>query len=101
NAFIPDYLQHTGRAGMIGAALTALNAGQIPAAFAIAALPDRLLTRRAAYWIPGSILAFGVIALVTVPGVGPVVVAAVLGFLSAWIFVLALALPPLIAGPQD
>jgi len=97
NAFIPDFLQHTGRPGLIGPALTALNAGQIPAAFAIAALPDVLLTRRAAYLVPGSLLGFGVVAFVALPGAAPVAVAAGLGFLSAWIFVLALALPPLIA----
>ena len=97
NAFIPDFLQHTGRGGLIAPALTALNAGQIPSAFAIAALPDLLLTRRAAYWVPGVLLAAAVIALVTVPGAGPVAVAAVIGFLSAWVFVLALALPPLLA----
>ncbi len=101
NAFIPDFLQHTGRAGLIAPALTALNAGQIPSAFAIAALPDTLLTRRTAYLIPGLLLGGGVIALVGSPGFGPVVVAAVLGFLSAWIFVLALALPPLLAEPGE
>lgn len=101
NAFIPDFLQHTGRAAFIAPALTALNAGQIPSAFAIAALPDSLLTRRAAYWVPGVLLAFCVVALVTVPSAGPVAVAAIIGFLSAWVFVLALALPPLLAAPGE
>lgn len=101
NAFIPDFLQHTGRAALIAPALTALNAGQIPSAFAIAALPDTLLTRRAAYWIPGLLLGVAVIALVSVPGPGPVAIAAVIGFLSAWVFVLALALPPLLAAPAE
>src|SRR5205807_147947 len=31
NAFIPEFLQATGRSHLIGAALTALNAGQLPA----------------------------------------------------------------------
>jgi MFS transporter, CP family, cyanate transporter len=101
NAFIPDFLHYTGRAGLIAPALTALNAGQIPAAFAIAALPDWLLTRRAAYWIPGVLLVFGVLALVTLPGLGPIVISALLGFLSAWIFVMALSLPPLLVPPEE
>jgi CP family cyanate transporter-like MFS transporter len=100
NAFLPDFLQHTGRPGLIAPALTALNAGQIPAAFVIAALPGALLNRRA-YWVPGLLLGSAVIALVTTPGPGPAFVAGAIGFLSAWIFVLALALPPLLADPGE
>ncbi|HEX6488366.1 MAG TPA: MFS transporter [Candidatus Dormibacteraeota bacterium] len=101
NSFIPDLLQHTGRAGLVTPALIALNVGQIPAGLVIATLPEGLLSRRAAYWLPGLLLAAGVVALVFSPGLGPVVVAAGIGFLSAWIFVLALALPPLLAEAAD
>lgn len=101
NAFIPEYLQHTGRGGLVAAALTALNAGQIPAGLAIAVLPRGLLGRRLSYWLPASAAALAVVTLLVGPGAVPVVAAAALGFLSAWVFVLALALPPLLAEPGD
>jgi CP family cyanate transporter-like MFS transporter len=101
NAFIPQYLQHTGRSGLVAAALTALNVGQIPAGLAIASLPGSLLSKRWAYWGAGPLAAAGVAGLVLLPGGLPVAAAAALGFLSAWVFVLALALPPLIAEPPD
>ena len=101
NAFIPDYLHHTGRPELIAPALIALNAGQIPAGIVIAALPDSLLTKRWAYWVPGALMAVGLALLVLGPGALPVTAAAILGFLSAWVFVLALTLPPLLAVPAD
>lgn len=101
NAFIPDYLQHTGRGSLISASLTALNATQIPAALVIAALPPAVPTWRWAYWVPGVMAAVAVLGLVWAPGAGPVLFAGALGFLSAWVFVLSLALPALTAAPGD
>lgn len=101
NAFIPQYLQHTGRGGLVAAALTALNVGQIPAGLAIAALPPDLLSKRWLYWGAGPLAGAGVLGFVAGPGAVPVAAAAALGFLSAWVFVLALALPPLLAAPAD
>lgn len=101
NAFIPQYLQSTGRGALVAPALTALNAGQIPAGIAIALLPGAIVSHRLAYWLPGALTAAGILTLVLGPGWAPVPAAAGLGFLSGWIFVLALALPPLLAGAQD
>jgi CP family cyanate transporter-like MFS transporter len=101
NAFLPDYLHHTGRAEMVSAALTALNLGQIPASLLLLAVAGRL---ERAIWPhlacgAGSLAAIAGIALL--PGSSVVVCAAVLGFFAAGILILMLALPPLLAPPQD
>lgn len=101
NTFIPRYLEHSGRDGLVTPALIALNLGQVPAALVIAALPDSLLRRRSAYVVPGLLSLLGVVALVAAPGPVPVLAAVWLGFLSAWVFVLALALPAAMVDPPD
>ena len=47
NTFVPDYLHATNQAELLGAALTALNGGQVPASLVIGLVPLRLLARRA------------------------------------------------------
>jgi CP family cyanate transporter-like MFS transporter len=42
NAFLPDYLHHLGRSDLVSPALTALNAGQLPASFLLLAVAGRL-----------------------------------------------------------
>jgi len=42
NAFLPDYLHHLGRADLVSPALTALNAGQIPASLILLAIAGRI-----------------------------------------------------------
>src|SRR5947209_10115518 len=101
NAFLPDYLHYIGRADLVSAALTALNVGQIPASFLLLAVAGRL---ERAIWPhiacgAGSLAAIVGIALLTGPGV--VACAAVLGFFAAAILILMLALPPLLAPPDD
>jgi CP family cyanate transporter-like MFS transporter len=100
NAFVPDYLKATHHAGLTTAALTALNAGQLPASILVALLPRYLLGRR---W---PFIAAGVGALAAVSGFlalggAAVASAAVLGFCSALVLVLSLALPPLLTAAGD
>lgn len=99
NAFLPDYLKATHHGAWISLTLACLNIGQLPASFLVAGMP-RLIGRR---W---PVLSTGVLLLVSV--LGFVVAeswipawAALLGFSSALVFVLSLALPPLIAGAGD
>ena len=101
NAFIPDYLNHTGQGEWISATLTALNVGQLPASFVLLGVAERLQGKAwpyAACGILGTLALFGVIA-----GSSVVLVlsAAFIGFVCASILVLALALPPLLAQPDD
>lgn len=100
NAFIPDYLKATHHAGLISAGLTSLNLCQLPASIMIAALPALFIARR---W---PIVATGVITIASglgflMGGIWIVVWAGILGFATASVFVLTLALPPLLAEPHD
>ncbi|HEX9489863.1 MAG TPA: MFS transporter [Stellaceae bacterium] len=101
NAFIPDYLHATGRGELVNACLTALNAGQLPASLLILLFARRLTGRR------GPFIAAGAIGLVSLAGLlvsgeaGMIASAAAIGFCSAFVLILTLALPPLLAAPED
>lgn len=100
NAFIPDYLRATHHSGLIGPALTTLNFCQVPASLLTAWLPGRLIGRRGPLLVAGGLT---VLSVATFPlgGVWVVVWAGTLGFSTAFVLVLALALPPLLAAPHD
>lgn len=100
NAFIPDYLRVTHHSGLIGPALTTLNFCQVPASLLTAWLPGRLIGRRGPLILAGCLT---VISVATFPlgGVWVVVWAGTLGFSTAFVLVLALALPPLLVAPHD
>jgi CP family cyanate transporter-like MFS transporter len=101
NAFLPDYLRDHGKAEWISAALTGLNAGQLPASILLLIFASRLQLRAWPYVVCGIACALGIGGLVF--GSGPVVViaASLIGFFAAGILVLVLALPPLLAAPDD
>jgi CP family cyanate transporter-like MFS transporter len=101
NAFLPDYLNSRGLGEWISAALTGLNAGQLPASVLLLMFASRLELRAWPYVVCGLLCSVGVSGLVL--GSGPVVVlsATFIGFFAAGILVLALALPPLLAAPED
>jgi MFS transporter, CP family, cyanate transporter len=101
NAFIPDYLRAHGQDEWISAALTGLNAGQLPASALLLAFASRLQLKA---W---PIITVGVLCVIGTAGVvfgnGPIVVAAASleGFAAASILILVLALPPLLSPPDD
>jgi CP family cyanate transporter-like MFS transporter len=101
NAFLPDYVIAQGRPDLVGAALTALNVGQLPAAFLMLGLAGSLVTRPWAYAASGLASLAAVIGLVTSHGVGIVVFAGFLGFTDALALLLALALPSMLSAPDD
>jgi CP family cyanate transporter-like MFS transporter len=101
NAFLPDYLHHTGRADLVSAALTALNVGQIPASFLLLAVAGKLERAIWPHFVCGMGSLVAIIAMAMLPGDGVVICAAILGFFAAGILILMLALPPLLAPPQD
>jgi CP family cyanate transporter-like MFS transporter len=100
NAFIPDYLKATHHAQDINAALTSLNLVQLPASIVAATIPRRVIARR---WpIVGAGILTAVSAAGFAMGGGWVVIwAGLMGFSTATVFVLALALPPLLTGADD
>jgi CP family cyanate transporter-like MFS transporter len=101
NAFLPDYIIAQGRPDLVGPALTALNLGQLPAAFVMLGLAGPLLTRPWAYAATGFASLLALIGMVTTHGLGIVTFAGILGFTDALTLVLALALPSVLSAPND
>lgn len=101
NGFLPDYLTHTGRPDLIHAALTALNLGQLPASFVLLMFADRMVRTVWSYLAFGFVCLLAILAMVLLGGEWIVAGAAVWGCFGAAVFVLALALPPLISPPED
>jgi len=100
NAYIPDFLDQTGRHGLISPTLALLNGAQLLTAPVVALWP-RLLTGRAGFIGSGVIMAVAQLGLVLTPGAGAVAWAFVLGFSTALAFVVVLSLPPRLAPAGD
>ena len=101
NAFVPDYLQAIGRPDLIGACLTALNTGQLPASLVILLFAHRLSGRRAPFLVAGMGGLLGLAALLLPWPATLIGGAAIAGFFAAFVLILTLALPPIIAAPDD
>jgi CP family cyanate transporter-like MFS transporter len=101
NGFLPDYLTHTGRPDLINAALTALNLGQLPASFLLLASADRMVRTAWSYLVCAVICLLAMLAVVVFGGVWIVIGTAIWACAGAAVLVLVLALPPLIAPPED
>ncbi|HWG80912.1 MAG TPA: MFS transporter [Stellaceae bacterium] len=101
NTFIPDYLHATERGDLVNSCLTALNAGQLPASLVILLFARRLAGRRGPYIAAGSIGLLGLGGLLLSGAIGMIAGAAAIGFCSAFVLILTLALPPLLAAPED
>jgi CP family cyanate transporter-like MFS transporter len=97
NAFFPDYLHAAGASHLIAPSLVWLNAGQLPASIMVALFPA---------WFIGRARPIQATALLAASGLGiffiphdwaRLVGAGILGFSSAFAFVLNLAFPALLA----
>jgi MFS transporter, CP family, cyanate transporter len=100
NAYIPDFLDQTGRHGLISPALAVLNASQLLTAPAVAVWP-RLLTGRGGFVGSATLMAVAQAGIVLTPGIGVVAWAFVLGFSTALAFIVVLSIPPRVAPPGD
>jgi CP family cyanate transporter-like MFS transporter len=101
NAFIPDYLHATARGDLVNACLTALNTGQLPASLLILLFARRLAGRRGPFVAAGAIGLLALVGLLTSGETGMIASAATIGFCAAFVLILTLALPPLLAAPED
>ena len=101
NFFLPDYLQHTGRAATIGTALTALNLCQIPASLLLLAFAERLTRTRWPYLVCGLLSLASVLGFLLTPGGWIVAWSGLLGFSVSALLILMLALPPLLSPLED
>ena len=100
NAFIPDFLDQTGRHGLISPSLALLNGSQLLTAPVVALWPN-LLTGRAGFIGSAAVMAAAQLGLVFTPGAGVLVWAFVLGFSTALAFIVVLSLPPRLAPPGE
>jgi len=101
NAFIPDYLHATARGELVNACLTALNSGQLPASLLILLFARRLAGRRGPFIAAGAIGLLSLAGLLVSGEAGMIASAAAIGFCAAFVLILTLALPPLLAAPED
>ncbi|MSP32194.1 MAG: MFS transporter [Pseudolabrys sp.] len=101
NAFLPDYLRSTGQSEWISAALSGLNAGQLPASFLLLAVAGRLERKAWPYVICGLLCVIATLGIVFGTGAWMVASATLQGFAAAAILILVLALPPLLSPPDD
>jgi CP family cyanate transporter-like MFS transporter len=101
NAFLPDYLRSTGQGEWIGAALTGLNTGQIPASLILLAVAGRLERKAWPYVSCGLLCLLATGGIVFGKGAWIIAAAALQGFSAAAILILGLALPPLLSPPDD
>jgi len=100
NAFIPDYLDQTGRHELITPMLAVLNAAQLLTAPAVALWP-RLLTGRLGFIGSAGLMAIAQIGIVVTHGPWVVAWAFLLGFATALAFIVTLTLPPKLAAAGD
>ncbi|MGH7762123.1 MAG: CynX/NimT family MFS transporter [Candidatus Dormibacteraceae bacterium] len=100
NAYIPDFLDQTGRHALITPTLFVLNGAQLLTAPAVA-LRERLLTGRIGFIGSAVLMALGQLGIVLTPGAGVVAWAFVVGFAAALAFIVTLTLPPRLAAAGD
>jgi CP family cyanate transporter-like MFS transporter len=100
NAYVPDFLDQTGRHSLITPTLFVLNGAQLLTAPAVA-LRERLLTGRVGFIGSSALMAIGQLGIVLTPGAGVIFWAFVLGFAAALAFIVTLTLPPRLAAPGD
>jgi MFS transporter, CP family, cyanate transporter len=101
NAFLPDYLRSHGQGEWISSALAGLNIGQVPASLLLLVFASRLELKAWPYVVCGIMVVLSTAGVVFGSGIWIVVATSLQGFFAAAILVLVLALPPLLAPPDD
>lgn len=98
NNWIPTFDQALGR-GSATAALAALNTAQLPVSLAVAAFAQRIAGRRWPFVLAGAVVLIGLAGWLWAPASSGPLWAALLGGGSSAVFILATALPSLLATP--
>ena len=101
NAFLPGLVAARGRPELLNAALSALNWMQLPASFLMVAYGSRFTMRRAPFVTLQLVSLAAIVGLFSLPGIAMVMCAGIVGFCNAFLLVLTLAMPPLMAKPED
>ena len=101
NTWIPSYNKAFGNTAMTPLALGVLNATQLPVGLLVTAFAQRLAGRRWPFVFAGSVCVLAIAGMLATPvGLQPLWVA-LLGGGSAIVFVLGIALPPLLASREN
>jgi len=100
NAYIPDFLDQTGRHQLISPMLAIFNGSQLLTA-PVVAIWDRLLTGRAGFIGSAALMVVAQVGIIVTPGAGLLLWAFALGFAAALAFIVVLSMPPRIAAPGD
>ena len=101
NAFVPDYLTSTDRAGLIGMTLAWLNGAQLVASFLMLGMAERLQRGRWPFAILGPVTTLGLLGIVLCDGIWIVISAAAAGFGAAVTFVVTFGLPAILSPPGE
>jgi len=101
NAFIPDYVRATHHPELITPALPCLNLFQLPASFIVGGLSHVVLGRRWPFIATGLLTLVAIGAFIVLPGIWQAIAVGVVGYAAAQVFMLVLALPPLLAEADD
>jgi CP family cyanate transporter-like MFS transporter len=101
NTFLPTYLHAIGRSPLLVPSLVALNVSQLPASLAVAVLPTRRATGATTVAGLAVVVAVAVVLMVLGSPLTVVLGAALIGFATAWTFIIAVTLPALLASPGE
>jgi CP family cyanate transporter-like MFS transporter len=101
NAFLPDYLRSTHHPELITVSLTCLNLFQLPASFVVGGFSHLVLGRRWPFVATGILTLVATVAFVFASGIWQAIAVGVIGYAAAQVFMLVLAMPPLLAEPHD
>lgn len=101
NGWIPSYDQALHRTDMTPVALSVLNIAQLPVSLAMTAFAQQLAGRRWPFVVAGGVTLLAIAGWIFTPVALQPLWAALLGGSSAFVFVLGIALPALLAGPGE
>jgi CP family cyanate transporter-like MFS transporter len=101
NFFLPDYLGSRGQSDLVDLTLTALNLGQLPASLLMIAFAGRMIRARATYAWAAVLTIAGLAGTLLLEGFWVPLAASLFGFATTLTFVLAFALPSLLADIRE
>lgn len=101
NAWIASFNQAMHQSHLTPVALLSLNAAQLPVSLAVTLVAQRMVGRRWPFIAAGITSAFAIVGWLFTPAELQPLWAALLGGSGALVFTLGIALPPLLAKPQE
>jgi MFS transporter, CP family, cyanate transporter len=101
NAWIASYNQALHQSYLTPVALLSLNAAQLPVSLGVTIVAQQIAGRRWPFIAAGIISTFAIVGWIFTPAVLQPLWAALLGGSGALVFTLGIALPPLLASPQE